>query len=147
MIEHIKRLDRALSYGGPGSYFDYSTKRGCVRGILFCIAATVFLWSLHDILYFLHYLLGEPREINRAKQSWHQTWALIIGLPGIFWSVFALIMLPINRRRAVESAKGQWFDQDGQTKRDALEPKSTSELDGTRVEVGDIDATITHKKP
>jgi hypothetical protein len=149
MIERIKRFDRWLSKTrtGPGQAFDPSTLRGCINFLLFCIAVTVFLWYFDEIYSFFSNFFGTPFEINRAKQRWHQTWALIIGLPGIFWSVFALIMLPINRRRAVESAKGQWFDQDGQTRSDALHPTSNSELDGTRVNEGDRNATTTHKKP
>jgi hypothetical protein len=149
MIERIKQFDRWLSIPkmGPGEPFDPSTLRGCIWNLLLSISIAAALWFFDEIYSFLSNFFGTPFEINRAKQSWHQTWALIIGLPYIFWSVFALIMLPINRRRAVESAKGQWFDQDGQTRSDALHPKCNSELDGTRVNEGDRNATTTHKKP
>ena len=109
MIQWFKSMDDKLK-AGPGKYVDYSTARGSIRGLFVCILITMVLWYSHDILSFLRTSLGFPYEINRAKQSWHQTWALIIGLPAIFVSLMALVMIPFNRRRAIESAKGQWFD-------------------------------------
>ena len=141
MIERIKEWDRWMSKprSGPGQTFDPNSYRGCINAFFFLISITVALWNFDEAYSFLSNFLGEPFEINRAKQSWHQICALAIGLPGIFWSVFAFIMVPIKRRRAIESAKGQWFDQDGQTRSDALSRKDEGE-GGREVDTASADA-------
>jgi hypothetical protein len=62
--------------------------------------------------------LGIAYEIDLAKQSWARLWALIIGGTGIGSSIIMMIMIPIGRRRARKSAKGQWYDTAELCKRD-----------------------------
>lgn len=110
----LKRWDRS-SHTGPGEIFDRRTYRGPFFFLLFSCATTYFLWQLDEIYAWLMSVLGVPYEINRAKQSWAQLWALILGGMGVAGAIMGMIAIPLNRYRARKSAQGQWYDQPGLT--------------------------------
>jgi hypothetical protein len=104
----FKRLDGG--HIGPGEIFDHRTYRGTFFSLLFWCTVTYLGWHFDEIFAWYRSIRGAPYEIDLAKQSWAQLWALIIGGIGIASSIIMMIMIPIDRRRARKSAKGQWYD-------------------------------------
>lgn len=115
----IKAASKRLDGGhiGPGEIFDHQTYRGMFFSLLFWCVATYFLWHTYDLLSWGREILGIAYEIDLAKQSWARLWAVIIGGTGIGSSIIMMIMIPIDRRRARKSAKGQWYDNPEPSKR------------------------------
>ena len=89
-------------------FFNPGTYSGVIRSFIFACVVTYFLWHFDEIFAWYKVLKGNTNyRIDPAKQSWAQLWALIIGIPPILASIFAMIMIPINRRRAQEYADDQ----------------------------------------
>lgn len=112
MRPHIKRFSTPSSrgYAGLGEIFDQSTYWGNVRALTLACVATYFMWHFEEIFAWYRELRGMPYEIDLAKQNWARLWTAIIGGVGILTPIVAMILIPINRRRARKSAEGQWFD-------------------------------------
>ncbi|WP_168943289.1 hypothetical protein [Parazoarcus communis] len=95
---------------------DTSTYRGCLQSLLVCCALTYLLWHTHNLYVWWDSLWGISSSIDPGKQAWARLWAIIIGGSGILASIGAMIMIPINRRRAIKSAEGQWYDDPALTR-------------------------------
>jgi hypothetical protein len=120
--ERYRRFCDAESRGfaGPGEFFDATTFRGLLRFFVTACAATYVLWHSYELAaWFRETILSwSPVEIDLAKQSWARLWAVIIGGTAMLVSIIAMIMIPINRRRARKSTKGQWHNDPSLSKRD-----------------------------
>ena len=95
---------------GLGEPLDMGTLRGCLGALLFSVLATYVMWHTHDLYAWWDSLWGIESHIDLPKQRWARLWSQIIGGSGALASIVAMIMIPINRRRARKTAEGQWFD-------------------------------------
>ena len=98
--DHIVEL--MSEYGGQAwhdRYFNVRTYGGNLRALLFLIPMTYLMWNFSEFLAWFHQVIGIPYEIDRAQQHWGRIWTVIIGGAGYSVTVFAMIMIPINRRR------------------------------------------------
>lgn len=113
-------------------FFTPGTYRGTLCFLIFSCAATYFLWNIDAFFSAINEetffgigkkIFGGGHPIDPAEERWHRFWALIIGIPPIIASIVAMIMIPINRRRARE------YDEDQQRQRDAQTWKPEDESD------------------
>lgn len=116
--KRLHEWDPINSRSGPGKFFDRSTYRGCFRALILGILILLFLWHFDSIFARLQDIRGVSYEINLAKQSWARVWAVVIGGGFILATIGYIILIPINRRRAEERAKGQWYDRADLTSED-----------------------------
>ena len=103
--------DPVRLYHGPGKILDRSTYRGCFMSLVLSILIFILLWHFDNIFAWFQGIRGVSYEIDLAKQSWARVWAVIIGGGCILTAMVQIILIPINRRRAHESTKGQWYDR------------------------------------
>jgi len=96
--------------------FDVKSYRGNLRFGIFACAFMYVGWHIYDFLAWWDSLWGVTSEINPGKQAWARLWAVIIGGVGIVTALACTIMIPINRRRAINSAEGQWYDDPALTR-------------------------------
>lgn len=101
---------------GPGKIFDVRSYWGNIRALLFACGFMFLGWHLHDLYAWVRALFDIPYEIDRGRQSWARLWAVILGGVGIVTALACTIMIPINRRRAIKSAEGQWYDDPALTR-------------------------------
>ena len=130
---------------GPGKLFDQRAFMGNIRGILLSCIFIAIGWHIYDLLAWWDSLWGVEAEIDPAKQSWARLWAVILGSIGIASSIAAMIMIPIQRRRAAKSAKGQWYDDPALT-REALHGTPDEPVDRETGATGDTDHARREEK-
>lgn len=107
------------SHSGPGEIFDHMSVLGNIRFLILTCAITYVLWHSYEITYWIESLFyDDPTPINPVKQRWSRLWALIIGGVGVLAAVVSMALIPIKRRRARQSVKGQWHDDPHLTKED-----------------------------
>ena len=119
--------DPVRLYHGPGKILDRSTYRGCFMSLVLAILVFLFLWHIYDLLKWLDSLWGIEKTIEPGKQSWSRIWAVIIGGGCILTAIGQIILIPINRRRARESAEGQWYDRPNLTREELQSDEASHE--------------------
>ena len=131
--ERIKAINKRLDSGfiGPGDWFDIRTYKGCIRAFLFWVAATYFMWHVHDFFAWERHIFSIPYEIDVAKQRWAQIWAWIIGGTGMVSALILMIKIPVDRHLARKSARGQWYDKPDLTAQDLQGKKPNDEHGNT----------------
>ncbi len=140
------RLDEAgRQLCGPGKIFDQRSYWGNVRAIMFGLAAIYIGWHAYDILAWWDNLWGATPKINPGKQATAQFWSVIMGGGIVLISIACMIMIPINRRRAAKSTKGQWYDDPALT-REALHGTPDEPVDRKAGATGDTDRARREEK-
>lgn len=101
---------------GPGKFLDAFTYWGCIRGLITAFTFVYLTWNFYEIMALWDSLWGVESHIDPGKQGWTRIWSIIIGGTGIAGSILGMIMIRINRRRARESAAGQWYNRPNLTR-------------------------------
>lgn len=96
--------------------FDVQSYWGNFRFGIFACSFMYIGWHIYDFFAWWDSLWGVTSQINPGTQAWARLWAVIIGGIGIVTALACTIMIPINRRRAIKSAEGQWYDDPALTR-------------------------------
>ena len=96
---------------GPGKFLDVNTYAGNFRILLFCCAATYFMWNLREILLWLHKLMGDDNQyVDIDLQPKARFFAVVIFVVMTAKAIFSIITLTINRLRQSKAVKGEHID-------------------------------------
>ncbi len=135
----------AEQYFGPGKIFDQRSFWGNARSFLTGCFMIYAGWHIYELFAWWDNLRGVLYEIDPGKQAWARLWAVIFGGGTMLISVLAMIMNPIQRRRAAKSAKGQWYDDPALT-REALHGTPDEPVDHKAGAIGDTDRARREEK-
>lgn len=125
----------------PGQICDVRTIWGSIRYMVILTPFVLLLWYHFELSHWLNPTL----EIDPRRQTWHRL--LVTGLAIVIYGggILALIMIPIQRRRAAKSAKGQWYDDPALT-REALHGTPDEPVDRVTGAIGETDRARREKK-
>ena len=125
----------------PGQICDVRTMWGSIR---YMVILTPLLWALWHFYEFFVWI-DHISEIDPRRQAWHRL--LVTGLAIVIYGggILALIMIPIQRRRAAKSAAGQWYDDPALT-REALHGTPDEPVDHKAGAIGASDRARREEK-
>ncbi|NQD81216.1 hypothetical protein [Phytopseudomonas seleniipraecipitans] len=115
----MRKLPREMQ---PGGMLDLSTIRGNLLTVLFVILCCIIMWNLHHITFWLNSLVGITivdmgDDAIRVRRFWAGIMAGVMLLIGVGNS----LRIYCVRRRAVNSSKGQWYDNAELRKKDLFD--------------------------
>ena len=128
----MKWFDKAIVFQhfsvGAGSFFDKYTYRGNFFHFLFLLLFFLLMWFFHDVYSFISAIFGgDPFEVSEGRMRWHRVVTVMIFLPGFITVLSLLAYVPFRRRKATESAKGQWYDNPDIKKEDLYDNERKGE--------------------
>ena len=81
------------------------TYRGNIRGVIFSILSTAFIWYFDDVYALAHQLLGFEYKINKAKQEWTRLCGCMLGAVNLALSLFNLLQVFLKHRNTNQATR------------------------------------------
>lgn len=125
-----KGLPREMRHGG---LLDISTVKGNVRSVVIVLLCCFAIWNFHDFSFWLSSVLGldyvpATEGMIRVRRFWAGLAAgtmLLAGGGNILWLYW-------YRKQAIQSAKGQWYDNASLSKEDLYSDEGDESPSGTK---------------
>lgn len=111
-----RRLPKEMQ---PGGFLDFFTVKGSARTIVVVLLCCFAIWNFHYFSFWLDSVLGlehvpATESMIRIRRFWAGVMAgtmVLVGVGNILWLYW-------YRKKAINSAKGQWYDRADMSKED-----------------------------
>lgn len=103
----------------PGGWLDWSRGWGVARTVAIVLFCCAVIWNSHNIFPWVYSFLSvEYTSDSTGTIRLRKFWAGVMAGLAIFAGVGKIIWLYWYRKKAIQSAQGQWYDNAGLTKDD-----------------------------